>query len=58
VADELKKQLHVPVEVIDGGRGELTVAVGDREVFRKTEGLPDVNTVVNAVKQAEPVGAR
>jgi len=58
VAEELRKKLAVPVELVDGGRGELTVSVGDRQVFRKLDKLPDLNVIVDAVRNAEPVGAR
>jgi len=56
VAGELRKKLAVPVEVIDGWRGE--VAVGDHQVFRKLDKLPDLSVIVNAVRDAEPVGVR
>jgi len=56
VAEELRTQLAVPVEVINGGHGELTVSVGDREVFREEGRLPDFSAIVNAVRGAEPGG--
>jgi hypothetical protein len=54
VADEVRKQVGAPVEVVDGSPGDLTVTVGRYEVFRRREQLPDVNRIVEIVRTAEP----
>jgi hypothetical protein len=46
------------VEVIDGQRGELTVLVDGREVFRKGDSLPPIDEVKAAVAGAAAAGAR
>jgi hypothetical protein len=40
------------VQVIDGGRGELTVSVDGREVARKDDSLPATDEVLAAVRRA------
>jgi hypothetical protein len=50
VAAALRRLQGLDVEVVDGARGELTVLVDGRQVFRKGEELPGVEAVVNAVK--------
>jgi hypothetical protein len=58
VAEELRKEPGVEVELVDGNRGEFTVLVDGREVAKK--GLifkPSVEKVVKAVRQAAPAGA-
>jgi hypothetical protein len=58
VADELRKEPGVEVELVDGSRGEFTVLVDGQEVARK--GLvskPSVETVVKAVREATHAGA-
>jgi hypothetical protein len=57
VADELRKQSGVEVQVVDGARGEFTVLVDGREVARKEGSLPSVEAVVAAVEHAGPATA-
>jgi hypothetical protein len=55
VADELRKEPGVEVELVDGNRGELTVLVDGRVVAKK--GLifkPSVEKVLKAVREATP----
>jgi len=54
----LRQDSGAQVEVVDGGKGELTVLVDGREVARKGEALPSLEEVRAAVKKAEPAGAR
>jgi hypothetical protein len=56
VADALRKEPGVEVEVVDGKGGELTVAV-DGQVVAKKKFLffkPSVDTVLKAVREAVP----
>jgi hypothetical protein len=57
VVAALRKEPGFQVELIDGNRGEFTVSVGSMVVAQKGEGLPSVEDVLNAVKQAAPAGA-
>jgi hypothetical protein len=53
VADELRKQPGVDVQVEDGSRGEFTVLVNGEEVAWKTgDGLPKAEDVLAAVRTA------
>jgi hypothetical protein len=54
VADALRKEPGVEVEVVDGRRGELTVQVNGRTVARKLLFLfkPSVEKVLKAVREA------
>jgi hypothetical protein len=55
VADALRKEPGVEVELVDGNRGELTVLVDGRVVAKK--GLifkPSVEKVLKAVREATP----
>ena len=57
MADALRNEPAVAAEVVDGARGEFTVLVDDQVVAGKadkSEMLPDVNEVVNAVRKARP----
>jgi hypothetical protein len=57
VADALRKEPGVEVELVNGNRGEFTVQVDGRTVARK--GLifkPSVEKVVKAVREAMPAG--
>jgi hypothetical protein len=61
VADELRKQPGVDVQVVDGARGEFTVLADGREVAKKTDaGMPSVEDVLAAVRNAgqATVGAK
>ena len=58
MADALRKEPGVEVELVDGDRGEFTVLVDGRVVARK--GLlfkPSVEKVLAAVRQAGPAAA-
>jgi hydroxyethylthiazole kinase-like sugar kinase family protein len=55
VADALRKEPGLSVDLIDGNRGEFTVLVDGRTVAgKKGDSLPNVEDVVAAVKQAAP----
>jgi len=58
VAEALKTEPDVEVVLVDGGRGELTVSVGDHVIAKKgLFTMPDPEKVRQAVK-AEPAGAQ
>jgi hypothetical protein len=52
VADALKREPGVQVEVVDGVKGEFTVSVDGQEVARKGDNLPPADEVVAAVRDA------
>ena len=52
MADALKREPGVDVQLVDGGKGEFTVLVDGRQVATKDESLPPVEDVVAAVKKA------
>ena len=53
MADLLKKELNVETALIEGGRGEFTVWVGDEVVAKKNWlGFPQDEKVVAAVREA------
>jgi hypothetical protein len=55
VAALIKDKLGVDAEVVEGGRGEFTVWVGDEVVAKKdTEGFPSDEDALAAVKRAAP----
>jgi hypothetical protein len=54
VAEALKKEPGVQVQSVEGNRGEFTVTVGGQVVAQKTDSLPSVEEVVDAVRDAEP----
>jgi predicted Rdx family selenoprotein len=58
VADALRKEPDVNVELIDGGRSEFTVSVDGEVVAQmRDDGFPSVDEVRNAVRNAgTPVG--
>jgi hypothetical protein len=54
VADALRKEAGVEVEVVNGNRGELTVQVDGRTVAKKFLFFkPSVEKVLKAVREAE-----
>jgi hypothetical protein len=56
VADTLRGEQGLDVEVVDGNRGELTVAVDGRTVAKKSgNSMPSPEEVRDAVRQAHPV---
>jgi hypothetical protein len=53
VAALIKAELGVESEVLEGGRGEFTVWVGDQVVAKKDmQGFPSDEDALAAVKQA------
>jgi hypothetical protein len=59
VAEELRKELGVPVDLVNGSRGEFTVLVDDRPVARKWLIFkPSVEKVLKAVREAMPAQAK
>jgi hypothetical protein len=53
VAGLLKRELDVETKLIEGGRGEFTVWVGDHLVAKKGWlGFPDDEQVLRAVREA------
>jgi hypothetical protein len=61
VADALRKEPGVEVELVDGNRGEFTVLLDGRAVAGKQgDDLPPLEEVVAAVRKAEmpAAGAR
>jgi hypothetical protein len=53
VAALIKEQLGADSELVEGGRGEFTVWVGDEVVAKKDlQGFPSDDEALNAVKQA------
>ncbi len=55
MADALRKEPGLSVDLIDGNRGEFTVLVDGRTVAGKQgDSLPSVEDVVAAVKKAAP----
>jgi hypothetical protein len=51
VADALRRETGVEVEVTDGGKGEFTVSADGQVVARKDDALPPVDEVLAAVKK-------
>ena len=53
MAELLKKELNVETELVEGGRGEFTVWVGDEVVAKKGWfGFPEDEKVLAAVREA------
>lgn len=52
MADALRKEPGVNVQVVDGSRGEFTVLVDGREVAKKEDNLPPIEEVLAAVRDA------
>ena len=53
MAAAIKDALGIDVELVEGGRGELTVWVGDKKVSEKGWiFFPDDDAVANAVREA------
>ncbi len=58
MAEALRQEPGVEVEVVNGNRGEFTVRVDGRVVAQKGPiDLPTVEEVVKAVRQAKPAPA-
>lgn len=59
MADALRKEPGLEVELVDGNRGEFTVLVDGRVVAKKGWiSKPSVEEVVKAVREAVPDEAR
>ena len=60
MADALRKEPGVEVEVVGGNRGELTVQVDGRTVAKRVLFFfkPSLGKVLNAVREAKPNEAR
>ena len=59
MADVLRKEPGVEVELVDGSRGEFTVLVDGRVVAKKGWIFkPSAEKVLNAVREAVPDQAR
>jgi hypothetical protein len=57
VAALIKDDLGVESELVEGGRGEFTVWVGDEVVARKdANGFPSEEDALTAVKRAVSLG--
>ena len=55
MADALRREPGVQVQVENGGHGEFTVLVDGRPVAHKADAMPTVEEVVAAVRKAPPV---
>ena len=58
MAEALRKEPGVEVEVVDGSRGEFTVSVDSQVVTQKGDALPSPEEVVAAVRRAGTLAAR
>ena len=59
MADALRKEPGVEVELVDGGRGEFTVLLDGREVATKgQDSMPSAAQVLAAVREAAPARTR
>lgn len=58
MADELRKEPDLDVQLIDGNHGEFTVSVDGHQVASKGLTLPEVKEVVEAVRHERGVGAK
>jgi len=58
VAETLRKEPGLEVELVDGNRGEFSVQVDGQQVAKKRFLFfkPSVESVVKAVKEARPAG--
>jgi hypothetical protein len=54
VADALRREPGVQVQLEDGDKGEFTVLVDGRPFFRKGDAMPSVEEVVAVVRRAQP----
>jgi hypothetical protein len=53
VAAFINKEMGLDADLVEGGRGEFTVWVGDERVAQKTsEGFPTEQQVLSAVQHA------
>jgi hypothetical protein len=54
VADALKREPGVQVQLEDGGKGEFTVLIGGQPMAKKDNAMPSVDEVLAAVRLAQP----
>jgi len=54
VAEALKKEQGMQVEVVEGNRGEFTVLLDGQVVAQKRDSLPPADEVLAAVRKAAP----
>jgi hypothetical protein len=54
VADALRREPGVQVQLEDGGKGEFTVLVDGNPIPKKGDAMPSVEEVVAAVRKAQP----
>jgi len=54
VADALKREPGVHVQLVDGDHGEFTVLVDGCPVAGKGDAMPSVEEVVAAVRKTQP----
>jgi hypothetical protein len=57
VAEALRKEPGTRVELVDGAKGEFTVAVDGRTAAEKGDSLPSVEDVLAAVRRSEATAA-
>jgi hypothetical protein len=57
VADALKREPGVQVQLEDGGKGEFTVLIGGQPMAKKDSAMPSVDEVLAAVRKAPAAGA-
>jgi hypothetical protein len=57
VAEALRREPGVDVQLVDGSKGEFTVLADGRELAQKGESLPPVEDVVGAVRKARQTTA-
>ncbi len=54
MADALKREPGVQVQLVDGNKGEFTVLVDGQKVAGKGDNMPSVDEVLAAVRKAKP----
>ena len=54
MADALKREPGVQVNLVDGDKGEFTVLVDGKPIPKKGDAMPSAEDVVAAVRKAQP----
>ena len=54
MADALKREPGVQVQMEDGGKGEFTVLIDGQPMPKKGDAMPSVDEVLAAVRKAQP----
>jgi hypothetical protein len=57
VADALKREPGVQVNLEDGGKGEFTVLIDGRPMPKAGDAMPTPEQVLAAVRQGQPAAA-